>query len=98
MSELDEIRKKKLEELQKQQQDQAQFQQQVEQIENLAKQKLTKNALFRFGTVKSANPELAMQAMAAIVQIQKEIINDEDLKRILLMLHPKKRDIKITRK
>ena len=98
MSELDEIRKKKLGELQNQQQEQTQLQGQLEQIETLAKQKLTKNALFRFGTVKSANPELAMQAMAAIVQIKKDIINDEDLKRILLLLQPKKRDIKITRK
>mgnify|MGYP006428148645 CR=1 FL=1 len=43
MSELDQIRKKKLEELQNQQQDQAQLQGQLEQIETLAKQKLTKN-------------------------------------------------------
>lgn len=98
MSELDEIRKKKLEELQQQQQEQAQFMEQVEKLEQAARQKLTKDALMRLGNVKAANPEVALQAMAAIMQIKKDVINDDDLKHILKMIQPKKRDIKITRK
>jgi len=82
-------------------QQQAQFRQQVEQLEMIVKQKLTKKALERYGNIKSAHPEKAIQLLAVIGQgIQSGQINeidDDQLKEILIKLTPEKKDFKIKR-
>ena len=108
MSELDEIRQKRMEELmQKQQtdalQEQIQLQRQVEMLEMVAKQKMTKEAISRYGNLKAAHPEKAIQIIAVIAQgIQQgqitEQVTDEKLKTLLRQLEPPKKEFKITKK
>lgn len=99
MTELEEIRKKKLEELQQQAQsqikEQVEMQQQLEMLETFIKQYLTKEAIQRFGTLKAAHPEKAVQVMAALAQAIRsgqirDKINDEMLKSILWQLQNQK--------
>lgn len=110
MPTLDEIRKKKLEELMRLQQErlqqqtneQAQIQQQVEQMEDIVRQFLTKDALERYGNLKTAHQEKALQLLVILFQaIQKgqipDKIDDSTLKKVLEQLTPKKREIKIKR-
>jgi DNA-binding TFAR19-related protein (PDSD5 family) len=110
MDELEEIRKRKIEELQHQHitnlqsqiQEQQQIQQQLEQIESVVKQKLTRDALIRFGNYKTAFPEQAAQLSVILYQLiaKKSIsrIDDDSLKEILRELQPKKHEIKIIKK
>ena len=109
MATLEDLRKKKMEgmlqhnqNLQQQAQEQAQLQQQIEQLEAVIKQFLTKDALARYGTLKTAHPEKAVQLLVILVQaIQsgqiKSQIDDEILKKILQQITPKQREIKIRR-
>ena len=110
MPTLDEIRKKKLEELmnmqqeklQQQSQEHAQIQQQIEQMEDIVRQFLTKDALARYGNLKTAHQEKALQLLMILFQaIQKGQIqgqiDDSTLKKILQQLTPKKKEIKIKR-
>lgn len=110
MPTLDEIKKKKFEELmqlqqerlQHQAQEQTQIQQQIEQMENIVRQFLTKDALARYGNLKTAHQEKALQLLLILFQaIQKgqvqDKIDDLMLKKILEQLTSKKRDIKIKR-
>ena len=110
MPTLEEIKKRKLEELmrlqqeklQEQSQEQAQIQQQIEQIENVVRQFLTKEALIRYGNLKTAHHEKALHLLVILFQaIQKGQIqgkiDDSTLKKILGQLTPKKKEIKIKR-
>lgn len=110
MPTLDEIRKKKLEEmmqlqqekLQHQANEQAQMQQQVEQMEEAVRQFLTKEALARYGNLKTAHQEKALQLLVILFQAMQKgqirgMIDDSTLKKILEQLTPKKREIKINR-
>ena len=110
MSTLEEIKRKKLEELmqlqqeklQEQSQEQAQVQQQIEQMEEIVKQVLTKDALARYGTLKTAHQEKALRLLVILFQaIQKgqihDNIDDSTLKKILEQLTPKKKEINIKR-
>ena len=81
---------------------QSQIQQQIEQMESVARQFFTKEALARYGNLKSAHQEKALQLLIILFQaIQKGQIkgkiDDSTLKKILEQLTPKKRDIKINR-
>ena len=110
MPTLDDIRKKKLEELmhsqqeklQQQASERAQIQQQVEHMEDAVRQFLTREALARYGNLKTAHQEKALQLLVVLFQaihkgqIQGKI-DDSLLKKILGQLTPKKRDIKIHR-
>lgn len=102
MDEMEEIRQRKMQELQSQTQEQAQFQQQVNQLETIVKTLFTKEALQRYGNLKAAHPEKAVQVLALIGQmIQKgttKRIDDNELKKMLIMIQPKVKEIKITRK
>lgn len=107
MDELEKIRKKKLEKLQQMQNNEVQNQaseesqakEQIAQLEMMVKQVLTKDALIRYGNVKAAHPEKAMQLLAVIAQgIQQgqvQNIDDETLKQILIKLTPQKKEFKI---
>ena len=107
MDELEKIRKKKLEQLQSMQQgniqnqmqEEAQAQEQIGQLEILVKQKLTKDALQRYGNVKAAHPEKAVQLLVVLAQAiqQGQIgqVDDDTLKQILIKLTPEKKEFKI---
>ncbi len=106
MPTLDEIRKRRLEEMmqsqQQQAQEQAKVQQQIEIMENAVKQLLTKEALVRYGNLKSAHQEKALQLLLILFQaIQKgqiqSKIDDSTLKKVLEQLTPKPREFKIKR-
>ena len=110
MPTLDDIRKKKLEDLMRLQQEklqeqaeqQAQLQQQIEHMENALRQFLTKEALARYGSLKTAHHEKALHLLVVLFQaIQKGQIqgkvDDSTLKKVLEQLTPKKKEIKIKR-
>jgi|TARA_Y100000031_G_C8094575_1_gene325796 DNA-binding TFAR19-related protein (PDSD5 family) len=105
MDELDEIKKKKLEALKSQQSDQMQEQQQMQrqiaQLESVVKQALTKEALERYGNLKAAHPDKAVQVLVILAQAiqsgQVSKIEDSMLKEILMKLTPEKKDFKIKR-
>jgi len=97
MDELEQIKQKKLAELQQQQN----MQQQIDMVEQSIKQIMDNQAIERYGNIKTANPEKAMAVLGLLAQTMQtrklEKIDDETLKKVLLMLSQKK-DIKITRK
>ena len=107
MPTLDEIKRKKLEELMQNQRsqqsdEQSQIQQQIEQMEAVVRQFFTKEALARYGNLKAAHQEKAMQLLVILFQaIQKGQvqgkIEDSLLKKILEQLAPKKKEFKINR-
>ena len=109
MDELEDIRKKKLEALKQQQvqgmqqqaQEQEQLQQQIAQLEMAVKQAFTKEALQRYGNIKAAFPDRAVQLLAILAQAiqagQLQTIDDNTLKEILKKLTPKKKEINIKR-
>ena len=71
----------------------------LQQLETAVKSVMTKEALERFGTVKVAHPEKAMQVIMFLGQLLKagriSQVTDETLKSVLLQLEPKKRETKI---
>ena len=92
MDELEAFKRRKIEELQRQSlqqnmQEQAQIQQQVDQLEAVVKQIFTKDALARYGNVKTAHPEKAIQLLIVIGQLLQsgkvQQITDDQLKEIL---------------
>lgn len=106
MPTLEEIKKKKLEELMRLQQEklqeQAQVQQQIEYMEGTVRQFFTKEALARYGNLKAAHAEKAIQLLLILFQaIHKGQIrgkiDDSALKKILEQLTPRKKEIKIKR-
>ena len=109
MDELGDIRKRKLQELrrdqlgqiQQQSQEEEQLKQQIQQLELIVKQALTKEALQRYGNLKAAFPDKAVQLLVILVQAiqsgQITKIDDDTLKEILKKLSPEKKDIKIKR-
>lgn len=115
MSDIEEIKKRKMEQLkaqyqsqmQQQLQDQLQQQMQVEQqieaLEQVVKAHLDKDALTRYGNIKAANPQKAVQILVILGQaIQaghiRTMLNDEQFKAILEKLTPEKKEFKIRRK
>jgi len=103
MDELEKIRQRRMEEMMQQNmQEQAELQQQIAQLEAVVKTLFTKEALQRYGNLKAAHPEKAVQLLALIGQmVQKgnaRRINDGELKKVLAMITPKNKEIRITRK
>lgn len=98
---LQELRKKQLEQMQQQSQEQEQLQQQVQQLESTVKQAFTKEALERYGNLKAAFPDKAVQLTVILAQAiqsgQIAKIDDETLKEVLRRLSPKKREFRINR-
>lgn len=105
MDELESLKRKRLKELQNRQQESTdehqQIQQELEQLENIVKQAFTKEALSRFGNLKSAHPQKAIHLLIVLgqaIQAGKiKTINDSQLKDILIKLTPEKKETKITR-
>lgn len=103
MSEAEDLRRKKME-LYKQQyssivQDQSNEQQelwqQVQQLELNLKQVMTPDAVQRYGNVKLAHPEKAVQALVVLAQLvqngELRAIDDSQLKSVLARLTPQKK-------
>ena len=105
MSSLEEIRKRKLQQMMAAQnentQQQAQLQEQIAQLEMAVKQHMTKEAVLRYGSIKAAHPEKAVQSLVVLSQLLQsgrlEKIDDVAFKKILEQMAPKKREIKITK-
>ncbi|MDP7505966.1 MAG: DNA-binding protein [Candidatus Woesearchaeota archaeon] len=100
--ELEELRKQKLAAMQQQAvQEQAQIMQQVQQLENLVKPRMTKPALERFGNIRAAHPDKAVQSLVVLAQLIQSnkltIIDDTTLKEILLKLTQEKKEFKLTK-
>ncbi len=111
MNDLEDIKRKKIEELQgkyiaqqkKEIKKQIQLQQQIELLENIAKQFMSKDAISRYGNLKSAHPEKAIQSIALIAQAVesgqlKEKLDDDSFKRLLQQITPEKKEFRFNRK
>ncbi len=111
MDEIERIKLKKLKELQARQQEQLQnqlqeelqLQQQIQQLEEIVKQFLTKEALQRYGNLKTAHPEKSLQILVILSQLIqqgriKKKIDDNILKEVLKQITPEKKEFKIKRK
>lgn len=79
--------------------------QQIALLEQKAKQFMSKEAISRYGNLKLAHPELALKAIAAIVQAAElgqlsEPLSDVQFKELLLQLREGKKSysFRITRK
>ena len=109
MDDLDEIKKKKLAEMQQQALNQN-FEQQTEdqkifeqifQLEQMVKPLLDKGALSRYGNIKTAHPDKAIQLLVALAQVIQQSgltkISDSQLKELLAKISST-REIKIIRK
>ncbi|MEK6943769.1 MAG: DNA-binding protein [Nanoarchaeota archaeon] len=90
------------EKLQNQSNEQAQMQQQIAQIEEVVKRVLTKEALARYGNLKTAHQEKAVQLLLVLLQAMqkgqiKGKVDDAMLKKLLEQMEPKKKEFKISR-
>ncbi len=78
------------------------LQQEIAMLESMVKKKLTKEALLRYGNVKAAHPQLALNLiliLSNLIQTGKvDVIDDAQLKDILLKLNSQKKDFRIMRK
>lgn len=91
------------EDIEKQFQEQAAFTQQLKQqlamLESMAKQKMSKEAISRYGNLKVAHPETAVKAIALIAQAVsagqvKETIKDEEFKMLLQAIQQGKKEFR----
>ncbi len=101
MDELDALRQRKMAALQQQQAEGQQLAKQIEQLEAMVRPALSREALLRFGTLKSAHPEKAIRALVALAQaVGKGVtsIDDAQLRALLVSLEPQQREIKINRR
>lgn len=111
MIDIEEVRQKKLAELQERYEQQKHnevkqqiaLQQQVAQLEKAAKLWMTPEAVSRYGNLKTAHPDKALQVavlIAEFVQSGKihKLITDEQLKELLIYLEQRKQEMKIKRK
>ena len=110
MDELEAWRKKRLEELrqaqevqaQEQLQQEAELEQQLQQLEDVVRQRFTKEALQRYGNLKVAHPQTAVSLLIVLGQLIQQgrvgMIDDETLKSILKQITPKKQEFRIRRK
>jgi len=108
MDELEQLKQQRLaqrqqrlnQHVQQQAQEQAELQQQLQMLEAAVKQHLTKEALERYGNIKSADEKKAMQICVLLGHVINEqgvrTITDEQLKVVLQQLTPQKRETKIT--
>ncbi len=100
MNELEALKRKKLEMMQQQysatlesqMQEEQQLHQQIAQLEFAMKQMMSSEALQRYGNVKLAHPEKALQALVVLAQVVQRNhgrIDDKTLKNVLSQLSNK---------
>ncbi len=100
---IDELKRKRLDVLKQKEQEineQVNLQNQILVLENFAKQYLTKEAIVRYGNIKSAYPETALKVISVIMQLVqagqvKEKIDDNKFKLLLKHLQGPKKDYNI---
>ena len=105
MDELEQLRQRRMAQLQQEQNvainEEAMLQQQIEQIESVVKQKMSKDALQRYGNIKSAHPEKALTLLAilgkGLESGQIKTVDDKLLKLILLKIQEEKKQFKINK-
>ncbi len=72
---------------------------QIEQLESIVKPVLTKQALERYGNLKTAHPEKAVQLLFVLGQAiqsgRTDSIDDEQLKSILIRMAPEKKEFRM---
>ncbi|MAG47743.1 hypothetical protein CL617_03990 [archaeon] len=108
MNDLDKLKQEKLKELQQnlnQQpqeniQQETQIQDQINQLEILIKKYLTRDALLRYGNIKTASPEKAIQTLTVLAQLiqfkkENEKISDQELKEVLIKIQEPKKEFNI---
>ncbi len=103
---IEEIRQRKIQELQQEKlQEALQMQQQVAQLEAGAKMWMDAGALSRYGNIKTAHPEKALQVAVLVAQFVQsgkihKLITDGQLKELLAYLDEQKKEsrVKIQRK
>jgi len=88
------------EQLDEQLSEQIKLAQQIRLLENIAKQKMTKEAITRYGNLKLAHPEIAIKVITIIAQaIQlgqiKETIDDAGFKELLKQIQQDKKHFRI---
>lgn len=106
MDELDTLKQRRLLELQKQyteqRREQEQFETEAHQLEAAIKPLFTRDALARYGTLKTAHPELALQTLLVLAHIkqQKNItsVSDTELRTLLQEINKNKKQTTIIRK
>lgn len=110
MSEIDEIRKRKIAELQaranspsqQEADEETAIMQQIQKMEDMVRPHLSKDALQRYSNLKLAHPEQAVKVLLVLthgIQAGKlGIVTDEQLKSLLREFMPKKRETRIVRK
>lgn len=86
-----------------QKQEELKLQQQVLQLEAYVKQYLTGEAISRYGNIKSAHPEKAIQIITFIAQLAhnnqiKNKLSDQEFKQMLMYITQEKRTTRIIRK
>lgn len=79
------------------------MQQQIAEIEKVAKGIMSKEALGRYGNLRVAHPEKALQVAIFIAQAASNnqiqgVLSDDDLKNILLNAQEPKKEFKFVRK
>ena len=84
-------------------QQQMQAQQQLNQLETATKQFMTPEAISRYGNVKAAHPEKAIQSLLIIAQLANENqlpqkVTDFQYKELLQKMTPEQKKFTITRK
>jgi DNA-binding TFAR19-related protein (PDSD5 family) len=97
---MDQIRQRKIDQMRTELYQRQQAEEQFVYIEKTVTSKMTPEALLRYGNVKIAHPELAMQLVLVVAQaVQKGVglITDDMLVSVLSRM-TQKREIKITRK
>ncbi len=101
---LERLKEQKLRELQSQANTQEsegqQLKNQIAHLEHLIKKYLTRDALIRYGNIKTANPDKAVQVLSVLSQLiqykkENEKITDDELKSILKRIQEQKRETKI---
>lgn len=110
MSDIEDLKRKRLEQLKRQQiesasdelAEQAQLQKQIAELETVVKHLFTPEALSRYGNLKAAHPEKAVQLLVILGQAinsgqLKQKINDVQLKELLRRLAPEKKEFRINR-
>ena len=88
--------------LESERQRQLHLRQQVEALERVVRQHLSREAMARYGNLKAAHPDKAMQVLGVLAQaVQsghiKEQLSDEDLKMVLRRLQEPKKEFRIKR-
>ena len=98
MSDLEETRQQKMQQMQQEQK----LMQQIQQLETLVKSRMTKEAVQRYGNIRTANPELSIQILALLGQLLQtgkvDVIDEEKFKEIMLRITPQKREFRLRRK